>query len=113
MLLLRDVLALRAAEVADGARHVGRRGEERAAAGTGDGRDAVAGAGRHRRRPRPAPCWTQYVKAFENADAAALERLLTEDAVLEMTGVRTWFAGKATCLPHLRAQALGARATGG
>jgi RNA polymerase sigma-70 factor (ECF subfamily) len=48
----------------------------------------------------------RYVKAFENSDAAALERLLTDDAVLEMTGVRTWFRGKATCMPHLRAQAL-------
>jgi RNA polymerase sigma-70 factor (ECF subfamily) len=48
-----------------------------------------------------------YVKAFEAADAAALERLLTDDAVLEMTGVRTWFAGKAFCVPHLVAQALG------
>jgi RNA polymerase sigma-70 factor (ECF subfamily) len=48
----------------------------------------------------------RYVEAFENSDAAALERLLTDDAVLEMTGVRTWFAGKANCLPHLRAQAL-------
>jgi RNA polymerase sigma-70 factor, ECF subfamily len=49
-----------------------------------------------------------YVKAFETSDAAALERLLTDDAVLEMTGVRTWFAGKQTCVPHLTAQALGA-----
>jgi RNA polymerase sigma-70 factor (ECF subfamily) len=48
----------------------------------------------------------RYVKAFENSDAAALERLLTDDAVLEMTGVRTWFRGKTTCMPHLRAQAL-------
>lgn len=48
----------------------------------------------------------RYVAAFENSDAAALERLLTDDAVLEMTGVRTWFAGKAACVPHLRAQAL-------
>jgi len=49
----------------------------------------------------------QYVKAFENSDAAALERLLTEDAVLEMSGVRTWFSGRATCMPYLVAQALG------
>jgi RNA polymerase sigma-70 factor (ECF subfamily) len=48
----------------------------------------------------------RYVAAFENSDAATLERLLTDDAVLEMTGVRTWFAGKAACVPHLRAQAL-------
>ena len=40
----------------------------------------------------------RYVAAFENSDAAALARLLTDDAVLEMTGVRTWFAGKTTCV---------------
>jgi RNA polymerase sigma-70 factor, ECF subfamily len=61
---------------------------------------------------RPAPpearaVLAAYVKAFETSDAAALERLLTDDAVLEMTGVRTWFAGKAYCMPHLKAQALG------
>jgi RNA polymerase sigma-70 factor, ECF subfamily len=49
----------------------------------------------------------QYIAAFENADAAALERLLTQDAVLEATPLRTWFAGRATCIPFLRDQLLG------
>jgi RNA polymerase sigma-70 factor (ECF subfamily) len=31
----------------------------------------------------------QYIAAFENADAAALERLLVRDAVLEATPMRT------------------------
>jgi RNA polymerase sigma-70 factor (ECF subfamily) len=44
----------------------------------------------------------QYIAAFENADAAALERLLLEDAAIEATPLRTWFAGRATCLPFLR-----------
>ena len=35
----------------------------------------------------------QYITAFENADASALERLLVEDATLEATPLRTWFAG--------------------
>ncbi len=50
----------------------------------------------------------RYMAAFENADAAALERLLTEDVVLEATPLRNWFAGRATCVPFLRDQLLGA-----
>ncbi|WP_345434101.1 sigma-70 family RNA polymerase sigma factor [Actinoallomurus vinaceus] len=36
----------------------------------------------------------RYVAAFENADLAALERLLTDDAILEMPPFRNWYAGK-------------------
>lgn len=49
----------------------------------------------------------QYIAAFENADAAALERLLVEDAILEATPVRSWFAGRQTCVPMLRHHVLG------
>jgi RNA polymerase sigma-70 factor (ECF subfamily) len=35
----------------------------------------------------------QYIAAFENSDAAALEELLRQDATLEMTPSPTWFAG--------------------
>jgi RNA polymerase sigma-70 factor, ECF subfamily len=49
----------------------------------------------------------RYVAAFERSDAAALEEALRRDAVLEMTGTRTWFAGLRTCMPFFRAQALG------
>src|SRR5580692_11319739 len=49
----------------------------------------------------------QYIKAFENADATALERLLLEDATLEATPLRTWFAGRKTCIAFLRDQLLG------
>jgi RNA polymerase sigma-70 factor (ECF subfamily) len=49
----------------------------------------------------------RYIAAFENADATALERLLREDATLEMTPSRTWFAGRKTCAPYIVAQALG------
>lgn len=49
----------------------------------------------------------QYIAAFENADAAALERLLTEDATLEATPLRTWFSGRNTCVPFLRDHLLG------
>jgi RNA polymerase sigma-70 factor, ECF subfamily len=49
----------------------------------------------------------QYITAFENADATALERLLLADATLEATPLRTWFAGRQTCVPFLRNHVLG------
>jgi RNA polymerase sigma-70 factor (ECF subfamily) len=49
----------------------------------------------------------QYIAAFENADAAALERLLLADATLEGTPLRDWFAGRETCVPYLRDHVLG------
>jgi RNA polymerase sigma-70 factor (ECF subfamily) len=49
----------------------------------------------------------RYIDAFENADTASLERLLTEDATLEATPLRTWFAGRKTCIPFLRDHLLG------
>jgi RNA polymerase sigma-70 factor (ECF subfamily) len=49
----------------------------------------------------------QYIAAFENADAAALERLLLADATIEAPPLRTWFAGRKTCVPFLRDRVLG------
>src|ERR1700721_317688 len=49
----------------------------------------------------------QYIAAFENADAAALERLLVRDATLEATPMRTWFAGRKPCVPFLRDRVIG------
>jgi RNA polymerase sigma-70 factor (ECF subfamily) len=49
----------------------------------------------------------RYIAAFENADAAALERLLMQDVTLEATPLRSWFAGRATCVPFLRDHLLG------
>jgi len=49
----------------------------------------------------------QYIAAFQNADAAALRRFLCADATLEATPFRTWFAGCDTCVPFLRAWVLG------
>jgi RNA polymerase sigma-70 factor, ECF subfamily len=43
----------------------------------------------------------QYIAAFENSDAALLERALRKDATLEMVPSSTWFSGKATCMPYL------------
>jgi RNA polymerase sigma-70 factor (ECF subfamily) len=36
----------------------------------------------------------RYVAAFENADVAALTRVLTDDAVLEMPPMTNWYAGR-------------------
>jgi RNA polymerase sigma-70 factor (ECF subfamily) len=57
--------------------------------------------------PRARALLDQYIAAFENADAAALERLLLADATLEATPLRTWFAGRKTCVPFLRDRLLG------
>ena len=49
----------------------------------------------------------RYITAFENSDAAALERLLLEDATIEAPPLRTWFTGRTTCVPFLRNHVLG------
>jgi RNA polymerase sigma-70 factor (ECF subfamily) len=49
----------------------------------------------------------QYIAAFENADATALERLLLADATIEAPPLRTWFAGRKTCVPFLRDLVMG------
>ncbi|HEY2796140.1 MAG TPA: sigma-70 family RNA polymerase sigma factor [Micromonosporaceae bacterium] len=49
----------------------------------------------------------QYAQAFETADTAALEKLLCQDATLEAPPFRSWVAGRATCVPFLREFVLG------
>ena len=98
VLILRDVLAWRAAEVADllgmtpaavnsllqrartGLRHAAPIEEEIA-----EPDDAAVRA-----------LVDQYAAAFENADVAGLTRLLTADAVLEMPPYAVWFTGRET-----------------
>jgi len=53
----------------------------------------------------------RYAAAFENADVAALTRLLADDAVLEMPPHPTWFAGRADIARFFGSQVL--RAPGG
>jgi RNA polymerase sigma-70 factor (ECF subfamily) len=53
----------------------------------------------------------RYAAAFENADIAALTRLLADDAVLEMPPHPTWFAGRAAIARFFGTQVL--RAPGG
>jgi RNA polymerase sigma-70 factor, ECF subfamily len=44
----------------------------------------------------------QYIAAFEQADLALLERALRIDAALEMTSSGTWFAGNRNCLRFIQ-----------
>jgi RNA polymerase sigma-70 factor (ECF subfamily) len=53
--------------------------------------------------PRSRELLEQYVAGFENADTGALEKALRTDAALEIVPSGTWFAGKATCVRVLRA----------
>jgi RNA polymerase sigma-70 factor (ECF subfamily) len=57
--------------------------------------------------PRARALLDRYIAAFQNADADALARLLTENATLEATPLRTWFTGRKTCVPFLRDHLLG------
>jgi RNA polymerase sigma-70 factor (ECF subfamily) len=49
----------------------------------------------------------RYMAAFEASDMTAIASLLTDDAVLEMTGSSIWLAGKASCVPYIAANAIG------
>jgi RNA polymerase sigma-70 factor (ECF subfamily) len=44
----------------------------------------------------------RYMSAFMNSDLAALEQILRDDAVIEPVPSRTWFAGRRTCVAFLR-----------
>jgi RNA polymerase sigma-70 factor (ECF subfamily) len=48
-----------------------------------------------------------YIKAFENADAEVLKDLLLRDATIEAPPLRAWFKGRATCVPLLRDRVFG------
>jgi len=104
VLVLRDVLAFPASEVAVmlGITTVSVKSAlQRARARLRD-LDLAAGQVTELTAPRARALLDQYIAAFESADAAALERLLTEDAAIEATPMRTWFAGRKTCVPFLR-----------
>jgi RNA polymerase sigma-70 factor, ECF subfamily len=49
----------------------------------------------------------EYIAAFENADAAALERLLRKDVALEAPPLRNWFSGLRFCMPFMATHVLG------
>jgi RNA polymerase sigma-70 factor (ECF subfamily) len=103
VLLLRDVLAFPAAEVAvmlDISVAAVKSALQRARARMQDvapsADDVIEPT-----EPRARELLEQYMAAFENADTALLAAALRHDAALEMVGSRTWFAGRTTCLPYL------------
>jgi len=109
VLVLRDVLAFPAAEVAvmlgtttASVKSSLQRARERLRELALDDGDITEPT-----EPRARALLDEYITAFENADAAALERLLAEDVTLEATPWRTWFAGRKTCIPFLRDHLLG------
>ncbi len=109
VLVLRDVLAFPAAEVADmlGTTTASVKSTLQRA------RARAAEIGLHDAPineptdPRARALLDQYIEAFQNADSSALERLLLDEVTLEATPLRTWFAGLSTCLPFLRDHLLG------
>jgi RNA polymerase sigma-70 factor (ECF subfamily) len=96
VLILRDVLQWRASEVADllgttttavnGLLLRARARLEQAAPVQDDIREPA--------EPEQRNMLDRYAAAFENADAAALSRLLQQDAVFEMPPILTWFTGR-------------------
>jgi len=110
VLILRDVLAFPAAEVAAvlgtttaSVKSALQRARARLQDLAPSVEDIVPPTG-----PQARTLLDQYIAAFENADATALERLLCRDATIQATPFRTWFDGCATCVPFLRTWVLGA-----
>ncbi|MFI1917593.1 sigma-70 family RNA polymerase sigma factor [Nocardia sp. NPDC020380] len=108
--LLREVLDFPAAEVADllGTTTAAVKSQlQRARAHLDDIADTAARPN-HPTDPRGQALLDEYMRAFENSDAAALERILHRDALIELPPSRTWFSGKKTCVAFLAAYAVGA-----
>lgn len=109
VLILRDVLAWPAAEVAellDMSVVAVKSALQRARARLGE----VAPSAEHvtgLTEPEHRELLDQYIAAFQNADAGALERLLRKDATLEAPPLRNWYAGIRLCMPYMATHVLG------
>jgi RNA polymerase sigma-70 factor (ECF subfamily) len=98
VLILRDVLRWRAAEVAEllcTSTAAVNSVLQRARAQLGQAAP-VAGELHEPATPRQRALLDRYATAFENADVAGLTRLLREEAVFEMPPQPTWFTGRET-----------------
>jgi RNA polymerase sigma-70 factor (ECF subfamily) len=109
VLLLRDVLDWPAAEVAEllGTTTVAVKSTLQRARARLEPLASAADQVTEPTQPEARALLEQYIAAFENADATALERLLRDDATLEMTPSKIWFAGKKTCAAYISTQVLG------
>jgi RNA polymerase sigma-70 factor (ECF subfamily) len=109
VLILRDVLAFPATEVAvmlDTTTTAVKSSLQRARARLQD-LALVADEIAEPTEPKVRALLDQYITAFEAADATTLGRLLCRDATLEATPFLTWFSGSETCVPCLRLRVLG------
>jgi RNA polymerase sigma-70 factor (ECF subfamily) len=109
VLMLRDILAFPATEVADmlgisipAVKSALQRARARLKEAVPRADDVVEPT-----EPQARALLAQYIAAFENADPTMLEEALRHDAALEMVGSRTWFAGRRTCLPFIATYVLG------
>ena len=109
VLILREVLAWPAAEVAEllgmsvvAVKSALQRARARLAE-VAPSAENVAGL----TEPEHRALLDKYIAAFENADAAGLERLLREDAILEAPPLRTWYSGIKVCMPYMATHVMG------
>ena len=109
ILVLRDVLAFPATEVAEmlGTTTVSVKSALQRARARLKELAPAAGQITEPSAPRARALLDQNIAAFENADATALELLLLSGATIEAPPLRTWFSGRKTCMPFLRDQVLG------
>ena len=111
ILILREVLELPAAEVAD------MLGTTPAAVNSGlqRARARLAGVAEDQidepAEPDLRATVDAYVTAFEKADITALTRLLTKDAILEMPPMALWYAGRENYGRFIAARVWGMRGT--
>jgi RNA polymerase sigma-70 factor (ECF subfamily) len=108
VLILRDVLALRAAEVAEllgisvpAVKSILQRARAQLGQVAPSEDDTTEASSAHERE-----LLDRYVSAFENADITTLMGLLTEDAVLEMPPTPSWFAGRESIGRFFRSRVL-------
>ena len=109
VLILRDVLAFPAAEVADmlGITTEAVKSTLQRARARLRQVDVAADSVAEVSEPAARALLDQYIAAFQHADTLLLEKLLCQEVTLEATPLRTWFAGRATCVPFLGKQVLG------
>jgi RNA polymerase sigma-70 factor, ECF subfamily len=101
VLLLREVMAFSAAEVAemlDTSVAAVKSSLQRARARLDEVAPSRDTALAEPSEPRSQELLALYMAAWKSSDAAAFSRLLRADAMLEGVPSRTWFAGKETCL---------------
>ena len=113
VLLLRDVLAFPAADLADmlGMTTTAVKSALQRARGRLEEVAPAADQVAEPSEPGARALLDQYIQAFETADAATLKQLLRRDATLELPPSAAWFTGGRAIAEAVKG--LGSRATGG